>query len=117
MQPSAQRAFSRAYRAARAEGWSASVRSAWRPESVQERLFAQAERVHGSRRAASAWVLPPLRSAHVKGYAVDVRPPAFARWLERHGSAYGICRRFDNEWWHFEYLDTTTCPARLPSAQ
>lgn len=117
MQPSAQQAFTRAYRAARADGRTADVRSAWRPEAVQRQLFAEAVRRHGSREAASAWVLPPSRSAHVKGYAVDVRPSAFARWLERNGAAYGICRRFDNEWWHFEYLNTTTCPARLPSAQ
>ena len=27
-----------------------------------------------------------------------------------------ICRTYDNEWWHFEYLATSTCPARQPTA-
>ncbi|YAL83813.1 D-alanyl-D-alanine carboxypeptidase family protein [Dermacoccaceae bacterium W4C1] len=117
MQPSAQRAFIKVFAAARAQGYYPGVRSAWRAEAVQQRLFDRAIRQYGSASEASKWVLPPLKSAHVKGYAVDVRPVAFARWLQQHGSAYGICRRYDNEWWHFEYLNTTSCPARLPSAQ
>ena len=61
-------------------------------------------------------MLSPARSAHVKGYAIDVHPQAMAAWLEQHGAAYGLCRTYDNEWWHFEYLATSTCPPRQPTA-
>src|SRR5947208_3251482 len=32
-----------------------------------------------------------------------LRAPGRARWLERHGHRYHLYRRYDNEWWHFEY--------------
>ena len=116
MQPSAARAFDRAFAAARAEGLRPQIRSAWRSRAYQQVLFDRAVATYGSAAEAGRWVLSPGRSAHVKGYAVDVHPQAVAAWLEVHGPAYGICRTYDNEWWHFEYLATSTCPPRLPTA-
>ena len=116
MQPSAARAFDRAFAAARAGGLHPQIRSAWRSRAYQQVLFDRAVATYGSAAEAGRWVLPPSRSAHVKGYAVDVHPQAVAAWLEVHGPAYGICRTYDNEWWHFEYLATSTCPPRLPTA-
>ncbi|MFC8502426.1 D-alanyl-D-alanine carboxypeptidase family protein [Pedococcus sp. NPDC057267] len=116
MQPAAADAFARAFAAARAAGLDPQIRSAWRSAAFQQVLFDRAVARYGSVQAASNWVLPPSRSAHVKGYAVDVHPQAVAAWLEVHGAAFGICRTYANEWWHFEYLATSTCPPRLPTA-
>ena len=116
MQQPAARAFERAFAAARSAGLVPQVRSAWRSRQYQQVLFDRAVATYGSKAEAGRWVLTPLRSAHVKGYAVDVHPAAVASWLEEHGSAYGLCRTYDNEWWHFEYVASTTCPARRPDA-
>ena len=67
--------------------------------------------------AADVYVLPPEKSAHVKGYAVDVQPAAAYQWLQATKGAQGWCRIYDNEPWHFEYSRsylTAGCPARLP---
>jgi len=116
MQAPAAAAFKRAFADARAAGLAPEIRSAWRSEQWQQILFDRAVAKYGSRAEASKWVLSPVRSAHVKGYAIDVHPESAAAWLQEHGSAYGICRTYDNEWWHFEYLATSTCPARKPTA-
>ncbi|TPG16961.1 peptidase M15 [Pedococcus bigeumensis] len=116
MQPAAASAFKRAFADARADGLTPEIRSAWRSAEWQQILFDRAVTKYGSRTEASKWVLSPARSAHVKGYAIDVHPQAMASWLEEHGPAYGLCRTYDNEWWHFEYLATSTCPPRQPTA-
>ncbi len=66
---------------------------------------------------AAQYVLPPSKSAHVLGSAVDVQPYAAYTWLEGTDGALGWCRIYDNEVWHFEYdatYVTSGCPARLP---
>jgi len=116
MQQPAARAVKAAFAAAHDDGLDPAIRSAWRSAEYQQVLFDRAVRTYGSEAEASKWVLSPNRSAHVKGYAVDVQPRSVATWLEEHGSRYGLCRTYDNEWWHFEYLATSHCPPRLPSA-
>jgi hypothetical protein len=116
MQPAAATAFKRAFADARVDGLTPDIRSAWRSAEWQQILFDRAVTKYGSRAQASKWVLSPAKSAHVKGYAIDVHPQAMASWLEEHGPAYGLCRTYDNEWWHFEYLATSTCPPRQPTA-
>ena len=116
MQAAAAAAFTQAFADARADGLAPEIRSAWRSAEWQQILFDRAVTRYGSPAEASKWVLSPARSAHVKGYAIDVHPQAAATWLQRHGPAYGICRTYDNEWWHFEYLATSTCPPRQPTA-
>ncbi len=69
------------------------------------------------RAAANVYVLPPAKSAHVKGYAVDVQPEKAYQWLQATRGTRGWCRIYDNEPWHFEYslrYQTVGCPARLP---
>ena len=66
---------------------------------------------------ADQYVLPPEKSAHVLGLAVDVQPYAAYTWLERTRGQLGFCRIYDNEAWHFEYdgqFADNGCPARLP---
>lgn len=116
MQVPAAAAFEHAFADARDRGLSPQIRSAWRSEEYQQVLFDRAVARYGSASEAAKWVLSPERSAHVKGYAIDVHPQAMATWLQAHGAAYGICRTYDNEWWHFEYLATATCPPRQPTA-
>jgi D-alanyl-D-alanine carboxypeptidase len=116
MQASAAAAFERAFTDARAARLTPEIRSAWRSAAWQQILFDRAVTKYGSTTEAAKWVLSPAKSAHVKGYAIDVHPEAVASWLEKHGPAYGLCRTYDNEWWHFEYLATSTCPPRQPTA-
>ena len=97
-----------AFTAARADafwrdGQLIGLTSGHRDVAVQARMFAAEVRRAGSRSAARRRVLPPEESAHVAGIAVDVRPTGGAQWLERHGRRYHLYRRYDNEWWHFEY--------------
>jgi LAS superfamily LD-carboxypeptidase LdcB len=66
---------------------------------------------------ADQYVLPPEKSAHVLGLAVDVQPYAAYTWLEGTRGQLGFCRIYDNEAWHFEYdgqFADNGCPARLP---
>jgi hypothetical protein len=116
MQTPAAAAFMHAFAEARADGLTPEIRSAWRSAEWQQILFDRAVTKYGSRAQASKWVLSPAKSAHVKGYAIDVHPQAVASWLEEHGPAYGLCRTYDTERWHFEYLATSTCPPRQPTA-
>jgi hypothetical protein len=90
-----------------------------RSREQQARQFADAVQRFGSAELASRYVLQPDESMHVRGIAVDVQPLASAAWVERNGVAYGWCRRYENEPWHFEYdpaYPASGCPALLPSA-
>ncbi|WP_336159045.1 D-alanyl-D-alanine carboxypeptidase [Amycolatopsis sp. VC5-11] len=107
-----------AFTAARAEAfWRdhqlIGLTSGHRDAAHQHRLFAEEVHRTGSVTAARRRVLPPHESAHVRGTALDVRPTEGAAWLERHGAEYRLYRRYDNEWWHFEY-HADTVPMRLP---
>ncbi|MFF5985502.1 D-alanyl-D-alanine carboxypeptidase family protein [Prauserella flavalba] len=90
-----------------------------RSASQQRREFTDAVKRFGTEELAARYVLPPEKSMHVRGTAVDVQPHASAGWVERNGHALGWCRRYENEYWHFEYSRsyvTSGCPAMLPSA-
>jgi hypothetical protein len=77
------------------------VDSGWRSSAYQERLLREAVAKYGSYEAAKRWVATPETSAHVKGAAVDLGS-AGAAWLSANGAAYGLCRIYANEPWHFE---------------
>ena len=84
-------------------------------------MFANAVRKYGSVAEASKWVAPPLISHHPWGTAIDVNypdEPIGAGWLEVNGSKFGLCRVFENEWWHFEptIAPGWKCPALVPDA-
>lgn len=117
LSPAARAAFT----AARADafwrhGQLIGLTSGHRDAAEQHRMFTAEVRRTGSSSAARRRVLPPGESAHVAGIAVDVRPTGGARWLERHGHRYHLFRRYDNEWWHFEYRPEYDgqAPPRLP---
>lgn len=111
-----QRRVARAIAGARAAGVVLTVTSGWRSAQKQEELLQAAVAKYGSLAAATRWVLPPADSAHVRGLAVDVGPSTAAHWLDENGATFGLCRRYDNEPWHFEPLTRPggTCPPREP---
>jgi hypothetical protein len=119
IEPALSRAVTRAQTAARTAGLDLQVTSGFRGAATQQRLYDQAIAKYGSPQRARHWVLPPAESAHVKGLAVDVGPPAAAAWLEKNGVRYGLCRRYLNEAWHFERLAPAIgqpCPPMEPYA-
>jgi D-alanyl-D-alanine carboxypeptidase len=77
------------------------VDSGWRSPEYQERLLHEAISEYGSEAEAARWVASPDRSAHVSGDAIDLGRDA-AAWLSEHGAAYGLCRIYGNESWHYE---------------
>jgi D-alanyl-D-alanine carboxypeptidase len=106
----------KAMAAAKRDGVVITITSGRRSAAKQQKLLDEAIERYGSYKAATRWVLPPEYSAHVKGQAVDIGPQAGQRWLNANGWRYGLCRRYDNEPWHFEALTTPgrKCPAREP---
>jgi D-alanyl-D-alanine carboxypeptidase len=95
------------------------VDSGWRSRAYQEHLLEQAIAKYGSREEAARWVAGPDTSAHVSGDAVDLGPADATAWLSAHGAAYGLCRIYDNEPWHYELRPEAVdqgCPARYADA-
>jgi len=91
-----------AARRAAADGVAIEVNSGWRSPEHQAWLLCEAVAEHGSEQEAARWVAPASTSLHVTGEAVDVGPAAAAEWLAAHGPAFGLCRVYRNEPWHFE---------------
>lgn len=114
--------FQAAQAAAKKEGEIIYIVSGFRTLSRQQTLFNQAVRKYGSKNEASKWVAPPLVSHHPWGIAIDVNypdEPVGAGWLEVNGSKFGLCRVFENEWWHFEPVIAPgwKCPPLVPDAR
>jgi LAS superfamily LD-carboxypeptidase LdcB len=102
--------------AAAAQGVFLCLADGKRSRAQQQATYDQYVTQYGQAMAAQ-YVLPPEKSAHVLGLAIDVQPYAGYTWLEATGGALGFCRIYDNEAWHFEYSQdfvTGGCPARLP---
>jgi hypothetical protein len=120
LRPGLVRAVAKARAAAKRAGLTLVVNSGYRRFTTQQRMYDAAVRRYGSARIARRWVLPPQESTHVRGLAVDIGTPATAAWLSRHGAAFGLCRAYGDEPWHFEYRpDWVTafhgrCPAPVP---
>lgn len=123
LDPALRQALQDASARAAGDGVTVRINSGWRSPELQERLLREAIDTYGSREEASRWVATPETSAHVSGDAVDVGPWDAADWLDRHGAAFGLCRTYVNEPWHFElrpdaaangcprqYLDPTEDP-------
>lgn len=111
-------AYSLAERQAHEQGVPLWIVSGHRTRDEQEQLWQQGIATYGSPEAARQWVLPPDESTHVTGKAIDVGPREGAQWLEDNGNRWGLCRTFDNEYWHFEIRTVPggTCPPRWPDA-
>lgn len=106
-------AWAAAKTAAAAAGVTLCVNDGKRSRTQQQATFDDYVTRYGTA-AAEQYVLPPDRSAHVAGYAIDVQPAASAAWLEGTDGTLGFCRMYDNEVWHFEFAETFRlgCPPR-----
>ena len=113
--------FSAAKAAAEKDGQRIYIASGFRTLERQKYLFAAAVKKYGSEAEAAKWVAPPYVSHHPWGLAIDVNypnEPVGAGWLEVNGARFGLCRTYENEWWHFEPVIAPggTCPALVPNA-
>jgi hypothetical protein len=113
--------FHSAQAAAKAEGIEMSIDSGYRTTQIQEYLFNRAIKEHKTAEEAVKWVLPGDLSRHPWGLALDVNlhhEKSGASWLEANGATFGLCRVYENEWWHFEPLTAPggICPPLLPDA-
>lgn len=107
---------------AKEKGINLYIASGYRTLERQEYLFDKAIEKYGSETEAAKWVLPPYVSRHPMGLAMDVNYPndrRSAKWLEKNGWKFGLCRVFENEWWHFEapIAPGEKCPPRLANAR
>ena len=123
--PQVKNRYEAAKAAAKKKGHNLAITSGYRSLERQEVLFQRAIKRHGSAEAASKWVLPPEKSNHPWGLAIDInygvggtKGKKAAAWLEKNGYKYGLCRRYENEWWHFEPLVAPgqACPVMEPYA-
>ena len=113
--------FLAAQAAAKLAGFNISITSGFRSQQLQERLFNDAVKKYGSEKEASKWVLPKDISHHPWGIAIDVNYPGdkvATKWLEDNGSQFGLCRVYENEWWHFEPVIAPgqSCPPMMANA-
>jgi zinc D-Ala-D-Ala carboxypeptidase len=78
------------------------INSGWRSPQYQEQLLREAVSKYGSAKEAARWVATVDASSHVSGNAVDIGPSNATAWLAKRGAAYGLCRTYRNEPWHYE---------------
>jgi zinc D-Ala-D-Ala carboxypeptidase len=78
------------------------VNSGWRSSAYEDQLRREAIAKYGSQAEAARWVATGTTSPHVSGDAVDIGPADATQWLSAHGAAYGLCRIYGNEPWHYE---------------
>lgn len=119
LDPHLLKAIRSAAEAAAEDGTAVRISSGWRSRRHQELLLRRAVKQYGSVKAASRWVATPESSKHVSGDAVDVGPASAWGWMAERGAAYGLCRVYDNEPWHFELFPRAVdegCPPTVPDA-
>ncbi|MGK8522826.1 M15 family metallopeptidase [Nocardia asteroides] len=117
LEPALALAYTLAEREAHAQGVPLSITSGYRTPAEQQALWEDGVATYGPD-GARRWVLPPEESTHVSGEAIDVGPQQGAQWLEANGYRWGLCRMYQNEWWHFELATVpgTDCPPMKPDA-
>jgi hypothetical protein len=113
--------FLSAQAAAKEEGIKMSIDSGFRTQETQSYLYQNAIKKYKTADEAMKWVLPAELSRHPWGLALDVNlnhDKSGASWLEANGGTFGLCRVYENEWWHFEPLTAPggICPPLLPDA-
>ncbi|NNG34182.1 D-alanyl-D-alanine carboxypeptidase family protein [Nakamurella aerolata] len=119
LRPDVIKAWRNVEKHANADGVIVCLNDGKRSTAQQQAQYDEYVRDYG-KKSADQLVLRPEKSAHVTGVAIDIQPAAAYRWLQKTDGAYGFCRRYDNEPWHFEYdagYFTDGCPARLPKPE
>jgi LAS superfamily LD-carboxypeptidase LdcB len=108
--------WQKATKTAAAAGITLCLNDGKRSRAQQQAQFDDYAEQYGEQ-VAEQLVLPPNKSAHVVGIAIDVQPADGYRWLQNTAGSLGFCRMYDNEPWHFEFNPAYThtgCPDRLP---
>src|SRR5688500_2256496 len=95
MRPDVAQAFDRMERAARADGVTLLITSAYRSDAEQEILW--------RRNPDPRWVARPGESLHRYGPELDLGPPAAYAWLSAHADACHFLQRYPREKWHYGY--------------
>ncbi len=95
MRPDVAQAFDRMERAARADGVSLLITSAYRSDAEQAELF--------RRRPDPRWVAPPGRSLHRLATELDLGPQAAYGWLASNAGRFHFVQRYEWEPWHYGY--------------
>lgn len=99
-------------------GFTIRIKSGWRSLSYQKKIYRQ--RTTNKITSDDLTALPPEQSMHPWGLAVDLsfspNRKEGSAWLETNGYKYGLCRTYENEWWHFEptVAPGQPCPAPVP---
>jgi soluble lytic murein transglycosylase-like protein len=96
MRPDVALAFDRMEAAARRDGVTLVITSAFRSNAEQAELFA--------RRPHPRWVAPPGTSLHRLGTELDLGPPAAYGWLAANAERFGFVQRYAWEPWHYGYV-------------
>jgi hypothetical protein len=95
MRPDVAQAFDRMEAAAREDGISLTITSAFRSDAEQARLFAQ--------NPDPKMVARPGSSLHRYGTELDLGPASAYGWLARNAERFGFIQRYSWEPWHYGY--------------
>lgn len=95
MRPDVAQAFDRLERAARADGVTLIITSAFRSDAEQAVLWRQNPDPH--------WVAPPGTSLHRYGTELDLGPPSAYPWLAANAERFHFLQRYRWEPWHHGY--------------
>jgi len=96
MRPDVALAFDRLAAAARRDGVTLVIASAFRSDAEQAVLFA--------RHPDPKWVARPGTSLHRLGTELDLGPEAAYGWLARHAPRFGFRQRYSWEPWHWGFV-------------
>ena len=108
MRPDVAQAFDRMERAARADGVTLLITSAYRSDAEQSVLW--------RRNPDPRWVARPGESLHRYGTELDLGPPAAYTWLAAHAGEFHFLRRYPHEPWHFGFTLNARSTPRGPAA-
>jgi soluble lytic murein transglycosylase-like protein len=95
MRPDVALAFDRMERAARADGVTLVITSAYRSDAEQAELFRQ--------RPDPRWVAPPGRSLHRLATELDLGPRNAYAWLAGNAGRFHFVQRYSWEPWHYGF--------------
>jgi hypothetical protein len=95
MRPDVAAAFDRMAAAARRDGITLAINSAYRSDAEQARLWAA--------NPDPRWVAPPGTSLHRCATELDLGPSSAYSWLAAHAGRFDFVRRYSWEPWHYGY--------------
>ena len=95
MRPDVALAFDRMERAAREDGVTLLISSAYRSDAEQAELF----RLNPD----PNWVAPPGTSLHRNATELDLGPSSAYGWLAAHATRFHFIQRYPHEPWHYGY--------------